>query len=150
MLVRSLGHVVLKVRSVEASELFYSQVLGIPVVSRISEPVRMTFFSLGNHHDFAVMATGGQAPRPDPAATGLAHVAFKVGDSPEEFDRMKADLDAAGVPVLYEAERAFTRSVHLLDPDGNEVELYVDTSDAWRADLLEGAAGHGGRLPAGE
>ena len=135
MRVQSLGHVVLNVRSVERSEEFYSQVLGIPVVSRITDPVHMTFFSLGNHHDFAVIAVGEQAPPPDPAATGLAHVAFKIGDSAEEFHSVKTDLDAAGVPVLYEADRAFTRSMHLLDPDGNEVELYIDTSDEWKADL---------------
>ena len=129
MRVRSLGHVVLKVRDIGRSELFYSQVLGIPIVHRISDPVRMTFFSLGNHHDFAVIAVGEQAPRPDPTATGLAHVAFKVGDSTAEFDSMNTELGAAGVPVLYEAERAFTRSAHLLDPDGHEVELYIDTTD---------------------
>jgi catechol-2,3-dioxygenase len=35
-------------------------------------------------------------------------------------------LLAAGTPVLYETERTFTKSVHVLDPDGNEIELYVD------------------------
>lgn len=133
--VQSLGHVVLNVRSIERSELFYSQVLGIPVISRISDPVHMTFFSLGNHHDFAVIAVGENAPRPDPAATGLAHVAFKIGDSPEEFCSMRSGLVSAGVPVLYEADRAFTKSMHLLDPDGNEVELYIDTSDEWKKDV---------------
>ena len=135
MRVQSLGHVVLKVRSLERSEAFYSQGLGIPVISRISDPVRMVFFSLGNHHDLAVIAVDEHAPAPDPGATGLAHIAFKVGDSDEQFASMRADLEAAGIPVLYMADRAFTRSVHLLDPDGNEVELYIDTSDAWKRDL---------------
>jgi catechol 2,3-dioxygenase len=135
MRVQSLGHVVLKVQSIERSEAFYSQILGIPVISRISHPVHMTFFSLGNHHDLAIIAVGEDAPTPDPTATGLAHVAFKIGDSDEQFSSMRADLDAEGVPILYEADRAFTKSVHLLDPDGNEVELYIETSDAWKADL---------------
>jgi catechol-2,3-dioxygenase len=34
-----------------------------------------------------------------------------------------------GTPVLYEAERRFTRGLHVLDPDGNEIELYVDVRD---------------------
>jgi catechol 2,3-dioxygenase len=133
--VQSLGHVVLKVQSIERSEAFYSQVLGIPVISRISHPVPMTFFSLGNHHDLAIIAVGEHAPTPDPTATGLAHIAFKIGDSHERFCSMTTDLDAASVPILYVADRAFTKSVHLLDPDGNEVELYIDTSDAWKTDL---------------
>lgn len=124
--VQSLGHVVIKVRDLDRSEVFYSHVLGMPVVSRISDPVHMTFFSLGNHHDFAIIEVGGDAPAPDPAATGLAHVAFKVGGSCEQLSSMKIVLEASGVPILYEADRTFTKSVHLLDPDGNEVELYVE------------------------
>jgi catechol 2,3-dioxygenase len=135
MPVQSLGHVVLKVQSIERAEAFYSQVLGIPVIFRISHPMHMTFFSLGNHHDLAIIAVGEHAPTPDPTATGLAHVAFKIGDTDEQFSSMTTDLDAASVPILYEADRAFTKSVHLLDPDGNEVELYIDTSDAWKTDL---------------
>ena len=73
MKVQSLGHVVVKVQSVQRSEAFYSGVLGIPVVSRISDPVRMTFFSLGSlgsHHDFAVLEVGEDAPAPDSGAIG--------------------------------------------------------------------------------
>jgi len=46
------------------------------------------------------------------------------------FDLARSVLDASGTPVLYEAERGFSRSVRVLDPDGNEIELYVDISDA--------------------
>ena len=129
MRVQSLGHVVLKVRDLQRSEAFYSGVLDIPVVSRISDPVQMTFFTLGNHHDFAVVEVGGDAPPPDPRATGLAHVAFKIGDSREDFDSMRYHLDSAGIDILYTAERAFTTSLHLHDPDGNEVELFIDNAD---------------------
>lgn len=131
MLVHSLGHVVLKVRDLRRSEAFYAEVLGMPIISRISHPVRMTFFTLGHHHDFAIMETDMDAPLPDPASTGLAHVAFKIGDSPVELDSVKSELEAAGIAIKYEAERAFTTSVHTLDPDQNEIELYIDTSDAW-------------------
>jgi catechol-2,3-dioxygenase len=135
MQVQSLGHVVLKVQNRERSEHFYSDVLGIPVISRISEPARMSFFSLGNHHDFAVVEVGDQAPAPDPLATGLAHVAFKLAGSIEELRSVRTDLESAGTTILYVADRAYTRSLHLQDPDGNEVELYIDTSDEWKADL---------------
>ena len=128
--VESLGHVVIKVRDLQRSEAFYAGVLGIPVISRISSPVRMTFFTLGHHHDFAVIEVGGEAPSPDPGATGLAHVAFKIGDSRESFDSMHSRLDSAGIDILYTAERDVTTSLHLHDPDGNEVELYVDKSDS--------------------
>lgn len=128
MPVQSLGHVVLKVRDLQRSEAFYAGVLDIPVISRISDPVRMTFFTLGNHHDFATIEVGEDAPSPDPRSTGLAHVAFKIGDSREEFDSMRSHLDSAGIDILYTAERAVTTSVHIHDPDGNEVELYIDNA----------------------
>jgi len=127
MLVHSLGHVVLKVRDLRRSEAFYADVLSMPVISRITEPVRMTFFTFGNHHDFAIMETGHDAPLPDPSSPGLAHVAFKIGDSLEELDSVRTELEAAGIAIQYEAERAFTTSLHTLDPDQNEIELYIDT-----------------------
>ena len=128
MEVQALGHVVLKVRDRNRSEAFYSGVLGMRIVSRISDPP-MTFFSVGaqgSHHDFAVMELGAHALSPDQDATGLAHVAFNVGSSPDALGLARKELHASATPVLYEAERAFTKSMHLLDPDGNEIELYID------------------------
>ena len=126
----ALGHVVLKVRNLQRSEDFYSGILGMRVISRLFDP-RMTFLSLQtteNHHDFALMELGPVAPAPAGDATGLAHVAFKVGSSLEEFGLARSLLDESGTPVLYEAQRGLSRSVHVLDPDGNEIELYVDIS----------------------
>lgn len=131
MQVQALGHVVLKVRDLQRAETFYAGTLGLPVILRLTDP-RMTFFSLGttgNHHDFALMEVGSLAPSPANDATGLAHVAFKVGSSKEEFTKVRTVLDASETPVLYEAERGFTTSVHVHDPDGNEIELYVDNGD---------------------
>ena len=128
MEVQALGHVVVKVRDRRRSEDFYSCLLGMRIISRISDPP-MTFFSVGGqgpHHDFAVMELGADAPSPDQDSTGLAHVAFKVGSSAEALRLAREALHASTTPVLYEAERTHTHSVHLLDPDGNEIELYVE------------------------
>ncbi len=130
MHVQALGHVVLKVRDLQRSEKFYVELLGMQVVSRISEP-RMAFFtcgSEGNHHDFALMELGRHAPSPDGAATGLAHVAFNVDGSTEELTLVRKSLHDSQTPVLYQAHRGFAESVHVLDPDGHEIELYIDVS----------------------
>jgi catechol 2,3-dioxygenase len=127
--VQALGHVVLKVSDLHRSEAFYSSVMGMRIISRNSDP-RMTFFSLGTpgiHHDFALIELGPSAPKPEHETTGLAHVAFKVGESVETLGLVRNVLSASGTPILYEAERTLSRSVHVLDPDGNEIELYVDT-----------------------
>jgi catechol-2,3-dioxygenase len=128
--VEALGHVVLKVRDLKRSEEFYSDTLGMRVVLRLSEP-HMTFFSLEatkNHHDFALLELGFDAQSPDDHTAGLAHVAFKIGSSADALGLARDELRASGSPILYEAERGFAKSVHVLDPDGNEIELYVDTS----------------------
>jgi catechol 2,3-dioxygenase len=124
--VQALGHVVVKVQDARRSESFYADTLGLPVAGRATKPIPMVFFTLGNHHDFAVAELAVHGPGRDRNRAGLAHVAFKVGDSLEELEAAKRDLEAAGVVILYELDHTITRGVHLHDPDGNEVELYVD------------------------
>jgi catechol 2,3-dioxygenase len=130
MKIKGLGHVVLRVTDRARAEAFYSGVLGLPVCARFDEGgMKMLFFSLGNHHDFAVMEVGGAAA--STTGAGLHHVAFKIGDSLDELREAKARLDAAGIatnPVDHEV----TKSLYFEDPDGNGVELYVDASDVWR------------------
>ena len=138
MPVQSIGHAVLKVSNMERAEAFYHDVLGLPVATRWDGLGRqMTFFTLGNHHDLAVMAMGDDAPRPTGKSVGLAHVAFKVGDSTEELAEMKRTLDEKGWPVDRAIDHGVTHSLYLSDPDGNGIELYVDVSDAWRRDPHE-------------
>jgi catechol 2,3-dioxygenase len=126
MRIQELGHVVVKVQDVQRAEDFYGGTLGIPVAGRSADPVPMVFFTLGHHHDFAVMELGTHGRSPDRYSAGLAHVAFKIGDSLDEFDAAKRELEAAGVLILFELEHAETKGMHMHDPDGNEVELFVD------------------------
>ncbi|HEX5271766.1 MAG TPA: VOC family protein [Gemmataceae bacterium] len=131
MKIKSLGHVVIRVSDVERAVGFYNGVLGLPVVARLDQGVKMAFFSLGNHHDFAVMQRPAGVTPEGETLVGLDHVAFKIGESLDELREAKAMLDTAGVrttPIDHEV----TKSLYMSDPDGNGVELYVDASDAWK------------------
>jgi catechol 2,3-dioxygenase len=128
-----LGHVVIKVRDRDRAERFYGEVLGMPIVARRDAPP-MTFFSLGNHHDFAVLAVGDGGPDSPPDAPGLFHVAFRVGESVGELREAKEHLEANGVTIDITADHTVTKSLYFADPDGNMVELYVDSSNVWRVD----------------
>jgi catechol 2,3-dioxygenase len=134
MKIKSLGHVVLRVTDCARAERFYNGVLGLPICARFDENgMKMTFFSLGNHHDFAVMEVSGEGSGHGETAVGLHHVAFKIGSTLDELRDAKATLEAAGVrpnPIDHEV----TKSLYFADPDGNGVELYVDASDVWRQD----------------
>jgi catechol 2,3-dioxygenase-like lactoylglutathione lyase family enzyme len=92
MKVQALGHAVLKVRNLERSEQFYNGVLGIPIAAR-HETMPMTFFTLGNHHDLAILAVGDDAPDAPRNAPGLYHIALKVGDSLDELREVKQHLE---------------------------------------------------------
>ena len=134
MQVKALGHVVLKVTDLEKSEAFYSGLLGMPVCARFDEQgMKMTFFSLGDHHDLAIAEVSGEEGAGGESATGLHHVAFCIGNSLDELVEAKAHLEDAGI-VTNPIDHEVTKSLYFDDPDGNNVELYVDVSDVWRSE----------------
>ena len=75
--IEALGHVVIRVDDLQEAEAFYGSLLGIPISARAPE-WSMTFFTLGEHHDFAISADGVEAGANAPSAVGLDHVAFRV------------------------------------------------------------------------
>ncbi len=132
MKIRSLGHVVLRVKDCDRAECFYGGLLGLPVCARLDRGgLKMAFFSLGNHHDFAVMEVSGEGSSHSETAVGLHHVAFNIGTTLGELREAKENLDAAGIATT-PVDHDVTKSLYFADPDGNGVEVYVDVSDAWR------------------
>ncbi|MGH7323619.1 MAG: VOC family protein [Candidatus Rokuibacteriota bacterium] len=131
--IQRVGHVVLKVRSVERSVPFYRDVLGLHEVARLGR--RMVFFSAtgDNHHDLALLEVGDAAPVPAREAVGLYHVALKIGDSLDALRAAKAQLEAHGVVIAGLSDHRVSQSIYLSDPDGNGLELYIDADPAvWR------------------
>ena len=134
MKVRELGHAVIKVRDRARSEHFYGEVLGMELAAR-HDQMPMTFYTLGNHHDLALLEVGPDGPETaDPQAPGLYHLAFCIGDSLDELREARDELEAAGVKVFATIDHTVSQSLYLNDPDGNGVELYVDGSDVWKED----------------
>jgi catechol 2,3-dioxygenase len=130
MKVLSLGHVVIRVRNQQRAEAFYNGLLGLPIAARFPR-LSMTFFTLGNHHDFAIAAVGDDAPPAPANSPGLVHVAFKIGDTLEALREARDRLAAAGVQCEAR-DHVVSQSIYFDDPDGNRVELYVDSSAAWK------------------
>jgi catechol 2,3-dioxygenase len=123
--VKALGHAVLRVRDLDRSLAFYRDTLGLKEVARYG--ARMVFLSCGeNHHDLALQQIGRSAPDPNPAAVGLYHLAFKVGDDLQDLVEMKKRLVGVGIQVLGASDHNVSKSLYVLDPDGIEIELYTD------------------------
>lgn len=133
--VRALGHAVLRVRDLEASLAFYRDLLGMTEVARYRGAMAFLTFGSGNHHDLGLQQLGPGAAAPDPRAVGLYHLAFKVGDSLDDLRAWRDKLAAAGVPLLGASDHKVSQSLYLADPDGIEIELYVDADPTlWRDD----------------
>jgi catechol 2,3-dioxygenase len=121
---RKLGHVVLNVNDLGASERFYTQVLGFAVTDRYPEsmvPGGMVFLRCAT--DPHTVALGGGAQHaPD---SHLNHFAFEVG-TPEEVFQAREVLRQHGVKIVFEGRRraGCQVAVEFLDPDGNNLEIY--------------------------
>ena len=127
--VKELGHLVLYVRDLELSVRFYRDVLGWRQVGPgdgLAFPAAM--FSGGRtHHELLLIEVGPDAsPIPAGRRVGLYHFGLKVGDTDDELRAALARLQEAGVPLMGTADHGMTHSLYLADPDGNEIELYID------------------------
>jgi len=119
-----LGHVHLKVRDLHRAIDFYTRFLDLEVTENVAG--QFAFLS-GNsmHHEIALQQVGIDAPRPQPSSTGLYHVAFEVADK-ESFTTVYRNLTEAEIPV-YSVDHLISWALYFKDPDGNGLEIYVDT-----------------------
>jgi catechol-2,3-dioxygenase len=139
MTVRELGHVVLYVRDLRRSAAFYRDVLGWPQVlpEPGADPVGAAAFSSGRtHHELLLIEVGADAtPIPPGRRVGMYHIGLKVGDTDDELREAVARLNEAEVPIMGASDHTVTHSVYILDPDGNEIELYIDVAGVdWKSD----------------
>src|SRR4051794_1715282 len=142
MEVKELGHIVLYVRDVQRSSAFYRDVLGWrQILPEEGQPMTfpMAAFSAPSgrtHHELLLIEVGPDAAaQPAGRRVGLYHFGLKVGGRDDELREALAAVQAAGVPVTGASDHTVTHSLYIADPDGNEIELYVDVPGVdWRSD----------------
>lgn len=132
MEIKELGHVVLYVTSLERVANFYRDILGFHEIKRAPG---MAIFSSGRtHHEMLLLEIGGLPKERNMPQTGLYHIGFKIGDGPEALRAVYEELKTKDVTIVGSADHHVTHSLYILDPDGNELELYADVSDEWKTD----------------
>ena len=135
MQVKELGHLVLYVSNLSRSRKFYGEILGWQEVAQLGG--QGAVFSSGRtHHELLLLEVGPDAtPIPAGRRLGMYHFGLKVGTTDDELrDALKGLLEA-GVNVVGTADHTVTHSLYITDPDGNEIELYIDVQpEMWRED----------------
>lgn len=124
--IKELGHIVLYVRDVERSAKFYEEVLGWKRIGIPSGMPAAVFSSGRTHHELLLIEVGPNAkPIPSGNRVGLYHFGLKIGDSLDDLKRAASKLEREGIPYGM-ADHTVSNSLYIEDPDGNEIELYID------------------------
>ena len=130
-----LGHVVFYVKNLEQSLAFYRDLLGFKEIGRVFDGAAAALTSGRTHHELLLIQVGDAPGPPSGRRRGLYHIGIKVGDSLDELRAAKKDLERAGVTIDGMSDHTVSQTLYLRDPDGNEVELYVDTDESmWEND----------------
>ena len=133
MKARYLGHVVFYVKDLDRSLAFYRDLLGFQEVGRIFNNQAAALTSGRTHHELLLIEVGDAPSPPQGHRLGLYHIGIKVGDSLDELRAAKRELEKAGVIITGMSDHTVSQSLYLADPDGNEVEIYVDADPSiWK------------------
>ena len=133
MHIQELGHVVLYVTELTKMADFYKNILGFKEIHR-EWPVAL-FSSGRTHHELLLIEVGGVSQERG-MKPGLYHIGFKIGDGPEILKKVYKELKEGGVTIVGTGDHTVTHSLYVLDPDGNELELYSDVTDIWKTNPM--------------
>ncbi len=129
MRIHELGHVVLYVHDLEKMTHFYETILGFKTVAK--QPGMAAFSSGRTHHELLLIRVGTK-PQPKHVQPGLYHIGLKVGNSDGELKEVIKELEKHDIEIGGASDHTVTHSLYVHDPEGNELELYVDVDDSWR------------------
>lgn len=135
MRIHELGHLVLYVSNLTRSADFYKNTLGFKEIHR---DLHTALYSSGRtHHELLLIEVGGVPKIRERAEPGLYHIGFKIGNTDKELKDALQELTDAGVRVTGGADHHVTHSLYILDPDNNEIELYIDVDESWKNDAAK-------------
>jgi len=124
-----LGHYVLYVRRMEPMVEFYSDIVGLDIAGTTFGGRAMALTGGRTHHELLLLEVG-DAPGPAQGRrVGLYHTGWCIGQDDGQLRTALNRCRAAGVTVVGMSDHGVSHSLYVHDPDGNEVELYVDVPD---------------------
>lgn len=118
------GSVTLQVSDLQRSVEYYSDVLGMALLDRERDVVRLGPGGSGQQPLVVLREKRGIAPAPRTGRFGLFHFAVLLPERPS-LGRFAAHLSAVGVRTGM-ADHAVSEALYLTDPDGLGIEVYAD------------------------
>jgi catechol 2,3-dioxygenase len=123
--IRKLGHVVLKVKDLERSVAFYTQVMGFRVSDVYPDTMMkggMVFLRCNTDHHCLALIGGAKE---EASAREMHHLAFEVATL-DEVVRAREHLRRHGVRIDFEGRRraGCQVAVEFRDPDNHFLEIY--------------------------
>ena len=130
-----LGHYVLYVRNMKPMVEFYTAVVGLEVVGTTFGG-RATALSGGRtHHELLLLEVGHAQGPLQGHRIGLYHTGWCIGKEDEDLIAAKKRCRQLGIRIVGQSDHGVSHSVYVLDPDGNEVEMYIDVAEFdWKED----------------
>lgn len=130
-----IGHVVIKVRDIERSRKFYTDVMGLDIMMELPQ-LKAVFFASHrrDHHEIACFEVGMEAGAPKGRDVGLQHIAFRLKDE-DHLRRAFQELKEKNVPIAFTVDHGITKSIYFSDPDGNQLEVYCDNPPEYIAKM---------------
>jgi glyoxylase I family protein len=125
-MLKSIHHIAIIVSDYERSRRFYTEILGLTVMSENFRADRNSWkldLSLNGNYCIELFSFPSPPPRPShPEATGLRHLSFSVEDLDSEIDRLNSHNI---IPEKIRTdEYTGKRFTFFQDPDGLPIELY--------------------------
>lgn len=121
-------HIALIVSDYEAAKVFYTQTLGLTIISEVYRAERQSYkldLAVNGHYQLELFSFPNPPKRlSHPEATGLRHLAFAVTD----LDAAVAHLTGQGVatePIRVD-QHTGRRFTFFADPDGLPLEFYEE------------------------
>ncbi len=127
-MLRRIHHVAIICSDYQASQHFYTKVLGLKVIAETHRAVRQSCkldLALPDGSQLELFSFPNPPPRPtDPEARGLRHLAFAV----QNLEAVIRHLNGNGVAVepVRTDEMTGRRFTFFKDPDGLPLELYEE------------------------
>lgn len=119
-----LAHIAIRTNQLQALSQWYCTVLGARVAHGSDKVAFLTYDE--EHHRVALLALDEYAPKSQTIDVGHYHTGFSydsLADLIETYSRLKD----AGITPYRSINHGPTVSFYYADPDGNQIELQVDT-----------------------